>query len=112
MEDVIVDFSDVATSPRHFLGNMDVKCSNCGALHWIDERLSNSSIRNPRFGTCCLQGKVKLPSLKTPPQGIKALYDGNDGKSKSFRRWIRKYNACNAFTSLGAKIDPDRKSVV
>ena len=34
------------------------------------------------------------------------LYDGNDGKSKSFRHWIRKYNACNAFTSLGAKIDP------
>ena len=36
---------------------------------------------------------------------IQALYDRNDIRSNSFRRYIREYNACNAFTSLGAKFD-------
>ena len=39
---------------RHFLGNMDVKCPNCSALHWMDEKLTNSSQLHPRFGICCL----------------------------------------------------------
>jgi hypothetical protein len=30
--------------PVHYLGKMDVPCSNCGALHWIDERLKSTSI--------------------------------------------------------------------
>ena len=30
-------------SDRHSLGNMDVKCPNCSALHWMDDRLTNSS---------------------------------------------------------------------
>ena len=84
---------------------MDVKCPNCSALHWMDEKLTNSSQIHPRFGMCCLQGKVRLPPLKTPPPLIQALYDGNDVQSNSFRRYIRDYNACNAFTSLGAKFD-------
>lgn len=46
-----------------------------------------------------------LPALITPPLAIQALYDGNDEQSKSFRRHTREYNAANAFTSLGAKLD-------
>ncbi|KAF6166110.1 hypothetical protein GIB67_023820 [Kingdonia uniflora] len=38
-----------------FLGQMDVVCMHCSALHWKDEKLSNSSIINPLFGQCCLQ---------------------------------------------------------
>lgn len=84
---------------------MDVLCRHCSALHWRDERLSCSSIRNPLFGTCCLQGKVRLPLLQPLPPALQALYDGTDRKAKSFRENIRLYNAANAFTSLGAKLD-------
>ena len=84
---------------------MDVECPNCSALHWMDEKLTNSSLHQLRFGTCCLQGKIRLPLLKVPPPVIRALYDGNDAKSISFRTYTREYNACNAFTSLGAKLD-------
>ncbi len=45
---------------RHDLGAMDITCSFCGALHWIDEKLTSSSNRNPKFGLCCDSGKVRL----------------------------------------------------
>ncbi|KAF6138587.1 hypothetical protein GIB67_032481 [Kingdonia uniflora] len=32
---------------RHFLGQMDVRCIHCSALHWLGEKSSHSSIRNP-----------------------------------------------------------------
>lgn len=84
---------------------MDVECPHCGALHWMDEKLTKSSKTRPLFGTCCLSGKVRLPELKTPPPAIKSLYDGNDAQSKSFQKYIRQYNASHAFTSLGAQLD-------
>ncbi|XP_028102305.1 uncharacterized protein LOC114301562 [Camellia sinensis] len=93
-------------SCRHSLGKMDVLCPFCSALHWMDEKLVKSSPNCPLFGTCCSKGKVKLPPLITPPSLLQALYDGNDDKSKSFRRYTRVYNATNAFTSLGATLDP------
>ncbi|KAH7853015.1 hypothetical protein Vadar_032118 [Vaccinium darrowii] len=102
---VEVDAIAHVSSSRHFLGEMSTTCSSCGALHWMDEKLAHSSKKNPCFGTCCLQGKVKLPPLMTPPPPIQALYDGNDDRSKSFRVNTRSYNAANAFTSLGAKFD-------
>ncbi|KAG5539463.1 hypothetical protein RHGRI_019865 [Rhododendron griersonianum] len=91
---------------RHNLGNMDIQCDHCKALHWMDERLAKSSISNPLFGTCCFKGKIRLPTLITPPPPIRALYDGDDDRSISFRKHAREYNATNAFTSLGATLDP------
>ncbi|KAH7836010.1 hypothetical protein Vadar_031941 [Vaccinium darrowii] len=90
---------------RHYLGKMDILCPQCSALHWMDERLARSSRSNPLFGTCCLQGKIKLHALITPPPPLKALFDGDDVRSKSFRMYIRVYNTTNAFTSLGATFD-------
>ncbi|KAH7837757.1 hypothetical protein Vadar_017582 [Vaccinium darrowii] len=100
-----VDARAHVNSSRHFLSEMNTTCSSCGALHWMDENLVNSSKRNPCFGTCYLQGKVKLPPFMTPPPPIQALYDGNDDRSKSFWGNTRSHNATNAFTSLGAKFD-------
>jgi hypothetical protein len=80
-------------------------CSSCGALHWIDERLAGTSIVNPKFGTCCHQGKVKLPLLQDPPLILRQLLEGNDIRAKEFQMNIRQYNAANAFTSLGAEVD-------
>ncbi|KAG5565870.1 hypothetical protein RHGRI_001698 [Rhododendron griersonianum] len=90
---------------RNFLGEMDVLCPYCKALHWMDEKLNRSSKKNPLFGTCCLQGNVRLPLQITPPPPLQALYDGNDNQSKSFRAQSREYNAANAITSLGATLD-------
>ncbi|KAH7846751.1 hypothetical protein Vadar_017750 [Vaccinium darrowii] len=90
---------------RHYLGKMDILCPRCSALHWMDERLARSSRSNPLFGTCCLQGKIKLHALITPPPPLKALFDGDDVRSKSFRMYVRVYNTTNAFTSLGATFD-------
>ncbi|KAF6166997.1 hypothetical protein GIB67_030690 [Kingdonia uniflora] len=56
---------------RHFLVQMDVRCIHC------DEKLSQSSILNPRFGQCCFQGKIRLPTLDPLPTELQELYDGN-----------------------------------
>ncbi|KAG5521520.1 hypothetical protein RHGRI_033922 [Rhododendron griersonianum] len=92
---------------RHYLGKMDIECPHCKALHWMDERLARSSRSSPFFGTCCLQGKVRLHKLIPPPPPLQALYDGIDERSKSFRANSREYNAANAFTSLRAKFNPN-----
>ena len=39
-------------SCRHSLGKMDVLCPYCSALHWMDEKLAQSSRKRPLFGTC------------------------------------------------------------
>ena len=57
------------------LGHMNVVCSGCGALHWMDEKLSSSSQNNPKFGMCCFSGKMDLPKLHDPPPG--ALIDAS-----------------------------------
>ncbi|KAL5699216.1 DNA helicase [Ranunculus cassubicifolius] len=84
---------------------MDVRCKHCNTLHWLDERLANSSVKNPLFGSCCLQGKVSLSPLSPLPPPIQSLYEGSDALSRSFREFIRSYNAVNAFSSLGVKIN-------
>ncbi|KAF5933474.1 hypothetical protein HYC85_029645 [Camellia sinensis] len=76
------------------------------AIHWMDEKLAQSSRKRPLFGTCCSKGKTRLPLLMTPPPPLQALYDGDDDQARSFRRYTRVYNAANAFTSLGATLDP------
>ncbi|KAF6138050.1 hypothetical protein GIB67_042955 [Kingdonia uniflora] len=84
---------------------MEVVCTHYSALHWKDEQLSNSSIINQLFGQCCLQSKIKVPILDALPNEFQELYDGNGPHSRSFRRYMREYNAANAFTSLGVHMD-------
>src|SRR6202522_3104312 len=85
---------------RHDFGPMEVKCRCCGALHWMDEKLSRSSRSNPVFGQCCNSGKVVLPILRDPPQNLKILLEGNDRQGRDFRENLWKYNRAFAFTSL------------
>ncbi|KAG5319771.1 hypothetical protein C0989_000878, partial [Termitomyces sp. Mn162] len=49
--------------PPHYLGPMTVICPHCQALHFDAEKLTKSTIYNPKFGMCCLQGQVNLPRL-------------------------------------------------
>jgi len=91
--------------PVHYMGKMDVPCSDCGALHWSCEKLAKSSQADPKFGMCCFSGKIKLPKLNNPPQELLNLLSAQDPASKKFRDHIRSYNNALAMTSLGCDQD-------
>jgi hypothetical protein len=73
------------------MGKMDVPCSDCGALHWISEKLFNSLVGSPKFGMCCYSGKIKIPKLDDPPQELLHLFSGQEDICKKFRDRIRNY---------------------
>jgi hypothetical protein len=90
---------------RHDLGRMTVECRSCGALHWIHEKLSHSSINNPIFGLGCDRGQVDLPVLQAPPHVLKVLLEEDDHVGREFRENIWRYNRALAFTSLRVNED-------
>ena len=90
---------------RHDLGRMTALCEYCNAFHWIDERLSKSSKRSPKFGKCCSSGKVELPILQPPPHPLNKYLEEQTSDAKHFRDNIRRFNMAFAFTSLGVKPD-------
>ncbi|KAF8996487.1 hypothetical protein BDQ17DRAFT_1514095, partial [Cyathus striatus] len=96
---------------RPYLGRMEIPCIHCGALHWIDEKLTKSSKKDPRFGTCCLQGKVKLPSLQPPPDTLYSLLTNNNNDSIFFREHIWQYNCAFAFTSVGFPSEHEDRNI-
>jgi hypothetical protein len=91
--------------PVHDVGGMNIACSDCGALHWLSERLTSSSKIRPKFGTCCFSGKVHLSGLHNPPPELLDLLRGQDHISTDFRNNIRNYNNALAMTSLGCQQD-------
>ncbi|PPQ90566.1 hypothetical protein CVT25_015880 [Psilocybe cyanescens] len=92
--------------PVHNLGKMDVKCANCGALHWMIECLTSSSKDLSIFGMYCFSGKIVLSKLKNPPQELDALLKNIDPQSKNFYNHIWQYNNALAMTSLEVTVDP------
>lgn len=88
---------------KHYLGQMNIECPKCHALHFASEKLSNSSMRNPKFGICCLQGQVDLPAFPEWPRELKALFHDPHDEQK-FIENVRQYNSALSFTSLGVKI--------
>jgi hypothetical protein len=95
----------VDTVPVHDLGRMNIECPFCAALHWLDERVSSSTVHRPEFEGCCQHGKVKLDALRSPPLALYNLFVDDTPAAKEFRRNIVQYNAALAFTSLGVNID-------
>ena len=53
---------------------------------------------------CYAGGKVKLPSLWTPPEPLKSLLSGQHPRSKEFLTNARKYNSCFQMTCLAARM--------
>ncbi|CAG8448697.1 1021_t:CDS:2 [Cetraspora pellucida] len=84
---------------------MNIECIYCNALHWQDEYLMHSSIKNPKFGLGCQQGKIKLPLLNNPLLTLQHLFESSNENAKEFRANIHQYNAAHAFTSLDVTID-------
>jgi hypothetical protein len=52
----------------HTLAGCQVPCEHCGALHWIEEKIKKSTIREPKFSKCCSAGKVDLPPIGQNPR--------------------------------------------
>ncbi|KAF8801157.1 hypothetical protein BYT27DRAFT_7047348, partial [Phlegmacium glaucopus] len=84
---------------------MTLECAHCHALHFDAERLSKSTVNEPKFGLCCLSGQVHLPPFPPAPRDLRELFDGTSLHSQEFKTNIRQYNAVFAFTSLGVKVD-------
>jgi hypothetical protein len=95
------DVSVEDTVPAHYLGPFSHECHSCHALHWIAEKKSSSTLRNPLFSECCRSGDVDLPLLDPLPHDLQILYDGRHRQASDFRRHIRLYNKALAFTSTG-----------
>ncbi|SAM02962.1 hypothetical protein [Absidia glauca] len=62
-----------ASFHRHLLPGMEKECTGCGAKMWLNEKLSSSSLRYPKFGLCCGSGKVSLPLPTPPPEPMLSL---------------------------------------
>ncbi|KAL6572326.1 hypothetical protein OROMI_013284 [Orobanche minor] len=111
--DVVLANGDGNLSYRHSnsteywdLGDADHNCEYCAALFWYSERLRSSyGSTRPKYSTCCLQGKIRLPKMKKPPQLLVDLLSGKTPISNHFIKNIRSYNNMFAFTYLGGKID-------
>jgi hypothetical protein len=69
------------------------------------ERLTASTQRTLKFGKCCKQGKIKLPTLQPVPQPLRHLLEDMTDDAKHFRDNIRQYNNAFAFTSVGVDVD-------
>jgi hypothetical protein len=90
---------------RNDVGLMNVTCGFCGALHWMKERVVESSLICPRFPTCCRNGFARLPFLPHPPPFLQSLLETQDRQSIEYLQDIRQYNMGLAFTSLGVTED-------
>jgi hypothetical protein len=89
---------------KHDCGRMNVTCHYCGALHWMDERVSSSK-QSPEFSMCCQHGHVSLPLLPDPPDNLRELYTSQSTQAREFRNNIVLYNRALTFTSLGVDQD-------
>jgi len=89
--DFIIDYS---SHPFVRIGQMDVVCEHCGALKFAGE--------TP--GLCCLNGKVKLPLLTSPPEPLRSLLSVETPESRYFLANTQQYNGCFQMTSFGANI--------
>lgn len=89
------------------LGDPIYECVSCHAWFWYEERLLSAGTKeSPEYSGCCIRGKIKLPTLKSPPEDLSDLFFGMNEISKHFLDNIRYYNNMYCFTSMSGSIDP------
>jgi hypothetical protein len=74
------------------LSPFDVKCTECGAIHFTQEKTRYKSLI--AFTDCCAKGTITIDEM-TYPDELKELFEG-----KSFFPLIRKYNTLPSFSSI------------
>ena len=81
----------------HYAGKLDKKCEHCKALFFGCE---GKVYRGKYiFNSCCQNGTVKLPIIKTPTE-LKTIL-----QTKGFLKNIRRYNDLFAFSRNFTKYD-------
>jgi len=86
-------------------GRMTIICGDCGAFHWIAERIIHEGKRNPKFHHCCMHGDVQIPLLRPLPQPLHRLLNSLEPDATDFRSKIRSWNSAFAFTSVSFNMD-------
>jgi len=91
----------------HDLGRMDIRCTDCNAMHWTAE---SSPSRRPRggeasFESCCKQGKVLIERMRPLPEPLNVLMSGGDTQAQALREGLRRWNSIFAFTSIKFNMD-------
>jgi hypothetical protein len=74
------------------LSPFDVKCTECGAIHFTQEKTRYKSLI--AFTDCCAKGTITIDEM-TYPDELKELFE-----DKSFFPLIRKYNTLPSFASI------------
>ena len=72
------------------IDNRNCVCPFCSALRWPDEGDSR----------CCYDGKVRLPSFPEGPPFLKRLFNNQDARSETFRKFIRPINNMLSMASI------------
>jgi hypothetical protein len=82
----------VPVVPFYTVGNMDVECTNCGALHFEGEKTQGKST----FYSCCCHGKFpdEVQTWPDYPEELSQYFTGNHGtgKKRAFLDNIRAVN--------------------
>lgn len=86
---------------QDYLGEMNVKCIHCDALHFKSEKVSNKGLS---FNDCCSHGTVKLEPTPIFPNELLNLFNGAHEKSNDFFKHIRHYNNLFSFASFNANL--------
>jgi len=89
--------------PVHDCGTLYAQCQHCEAKFFLNERPSHSSIRNPKFGLCCGDSKIKLWTVPEPPDPLATLLtDTSSQCSRLFRCNVRQYSCALSMANMQA----------
>ncbi|KAK6012893.1 hypothetical protein OSTOST_21925 [Ostertagia ostertagi] len=93
----------------NYLGELNQRCVDCGALHFASEVKSNHP---GKFKECCHLGKFTLNFFENFPEELRRLYvrapestAEQRHNQKNFLENIRNFNSALAMASMGAQVD-------
>lgn len=95
---------------RHYLGQMDIECQHCRALHWAAEKLAKKGENGQaEFSGCCHHGQIQYPENREPmPAELEELLFGNTPEAQHFRENPRRYNSILQLASSKSDFADDR----
>ena len=91
----------------HDLGRIDIRCTDCKALHRLREL--SASRRPPggeaSFHSCCTHGQVQIDPMRPLPEPLHTLINAANSEARSFCEAIRRWDSIFAFTSMMFNMD-------